>query len=154
MKVPLPSVTRAIADCLEKEGLTLPDGPLTTMYRAEIKKNVYYSKQYERVKKRNSFTICYNNYDNAKSYGFIECFICVHNAPIAILQPIHPLPTTCKDHFNISTSCLDSVSHIIPMSVTSLVCAVLADRIIEKCLFLEFGSNKYIVKFPSRVTFD
>lgn len=51
LKVPLPSVTHAIADCLEKEGLTLPDGPLTTMYRAEIKKNVYYSIQYERVKK-------------------------------------------------------------------------------------------------------
>lgn len=55
---------------------------------------------------------------------------------------------------NISTSCLDSVPHIIPVSVTSLVCAVLADRIIEKCVFLEFGSIKYIVKFPSTVTFD
>ena len=57
LKVLLPSMAQVLATYLEGEDLTLPAGPVTTVYRAEINGYFYYSRQYQRVKKRNSYTV-------------------------------------------------------------------------------------------------
>ena len=54
-----PPVIEALRQCLCSHGLALPCGSITTVYRVAIQGNVYYGKSYERVKKRNSYTIVY-----------------------------------------------------------------------------------------------
>ena len=41
-------------------------GSITTFYRLELKGTILYSRQYQRVKKRNSYTISYHDVDGSK----------------------------------------------------------------------------------------
>lgn len=152
LKAHLPCILSAVVECLQSDGLDLPDGPLTTMYRAEINGNLYYSKQYMRVKKRNSHTVSYN-LEGSKCFGFIECYIFVHNRFIAVIKHIHPLQVTCKDYFHLTCSprCCD---RIVPVTLMDSFSAVFIPNIIEKCLFIDFGYQQYIATFPSSILFD
>ena len=77
LKLFTPNVVSSINDCLHAEGLgELADGALPTVYRAEINGFVYHSRQYERVTKRNSFTISYKH-NNTHHFALIECFISI-----------------------------------------------------------------------------
>ena len=155
MKMLLPQMLSAIKECVQVEGLSLPDGPVTTMYRAEINGVVYYSRQYQRVKKRNSYTFSYLfGSERLKCFGFIECFVFIHNRVIAVFKRIHPLQVTCHEHFQLT--CPSSCSHIIPVSVCSSDSfgAIFASKIVQKCLFIECSSYQYVVFFPTSVLFD
>lgn len=71
------------------------------MYRLEIQGTVYYSGQYKRVKKRNSYTIVYVDKRRSKTIAFIEYFVFIHQKVIAILKPLLPMHVhvSCKEHF-------------------------------------------------------
>ena len=71
LKVVLPHVLCALKDCLLSNGSTFPQGPLRIVYRVEVRGKVYYSNQYQWVKKRNSFTIAYLDYNGLNKYGLI-----------------------------------------------------------------------------------
>ena len=155
LKMLLPQMLSAIKECVQVEGLSLPDGPVTTMYRAEINGVVYYSRQYQRVKKRNSYTFSYLfGSEHLKCFGFIECFVFIHNRVIAVFKRIHPLQVTCHEHFQLT--CPSSCSHIIPVSVCSSDSfgAIFASKIVQKCLFIECSSYQYVGFFPTSVLFD
>ena len=47
-------------------------GPVHIFYRLLVGNNVFYSKSYNRVKKRNSYTTTYNH-GGRKEYGFFFC---------------------------------------------------------------------------------
>lgn len=148
-----PDILSAVTHCVLEEGLGgLPDGALTTIYRVEIDGILYYSKQYERVSKRNSYIPSYQqSSEEKKCFGFIECFIYVHNNVIAVVKSINVLPDTHK-YFQLTSP--EMCSQILHVEVKHFFTAILASRIVKKCLFIEFGSLQCIVQFPSTVLFD
>ena len=124
---------------------------ITTFYRLELKGTVLYSRQYQRVQKRNSYTISYHDVDGSKKYAFIDYFVYVYNRVVSVLIPLHPIQTTCKDHFKLS---LDAVRHITTVQTQNSVCVCFTENILAKCLSVSFQSVEYVVEFPSSILFD
>ena len=146
LKFLLPHKHLAIAEFLRFKNLASPDGVLPTIYRAEINGCIYYSRQYKRMQKRNSYTVIYNDSQGTKCFGFVDCFVFIHNKLIALINHINSLDISCTEHINIHTSCC---THIIPMKTTSSYSAVYASNITEKCLFIDFSHRQYLLTFPS-----
>ena len=124
-----------------------------TMHRIEIRGTVLYTRQYKRVKKRNSYTIVYDK-NNSKQFGSIEYFVFIHEKVVAVLKPILPLNVNCKEHFNLSTTILDEISFVHPVYVSHTFTFCFVEEIVSKCLFVDFNLDKYIVQFPSSLLFD
>ena len=156
-KIHQPTAVASINQCLSTEGLDelpgaqLPGAYVPTVYRIEIYRSVYYSRQYERVTKRNSYTIQYRTCDSQLQFAFIECFVFLHDNILAVLTPIIVSETTYH-HFNLTSARL--CSHIFHVDALGSFVTVTATKIVKKCLYIEFDSRKYIVNFPSTVLFD
>ena len=73
LKTPLPTDADALSDFLLNYELRLPPGPLTTIYRVEFQGVTYYSRAYERVKKRNSYTVMYCS-NGQERFGIIDSY--------------------------------------------------------------------------------
>lgn len=156
LKVLSPNVHSALTNLFTAEGLDVPFGSVTTFYRVEFKGIILYSRQYQRVKKRNSYTVSYRDVSGSTSFALIDYFVFVHNKVIAILKPLQTIETTCKEHFKLTTSALDAVGHIVPVQIDeSSVCVCFLEQILSKCLFLSFNSAvQYVVSFPCTILFD
>ena len=131
----------------------VPCRPLTTVYRIEFQGVVYFSKAYQRVKKRNRYTVLYQN-DEQEEFGLIEYFLFLHHKIIVVLKLLSPIPVTCKSHFNLSTTVLDTVSFLTPVVKTNTVECCFVEDFVRKCLFIDFNSIQYVCQFPSTITFD
>lgn len=131
----------------------VPTGSITTFYRLQIGGTILYSRQYKRVKKRNSYTISYRDANGIKKYAFIDFFVYLHNKIACVLIPLQAMPITCKEHFKLTTGCLDDIGHLIPVQIQNSVCLCFSEEILAKCLFVSFQSVHYVLEFPS-VLFD
>ena len=152
MRIPLPCIMEALEDLLQRNNMELPSAPLTVAYRAECQGIAYYSRQYARVKKRNSYTVMYWD-SGVKHFGLIEYFAFVQQRLIAILKPLIPVQTSCKQHFHLSTDVLDTLSFLMPVArMDSIKCCFVED-FSAKCLSVNFGTEYYVLKFPSSVMF-
>lgn len=154
LQVALPSIIHALAEYLRTHNLVLAPGQLVTMYRIEIRGTIYYSRQYQRVKKRNSDTIIYMDQNNLNKFALIEYFVYIHQRVIAVLKPLIPLYACCKEHFNLSTTIVDDVSFLNPVTIGDSYSFCFAEDIVCKCLFVDFSSIQYVVQFPSSTIFD
>ncbi len=97
-KALLPAVLEKLSVFLSAFGLDITSGLHTaTSYRIEIRGNIYYSRAYQRVKERNSYTVAYLS-NGAKKFALIEYFVYLHNRVLAVLNPLSF--TTCKYHFD------------------------------------------------------
>ena len=117
---------------------------LDSFYRLELKGTILYSRQYQRVKNRNSYTISYHDVDGSKKYA-----VYIHNRVVAVLIPLEAMQTSCKQHFKLTCSSLDNVGHIIPVQMQKSVCVCFSEKILAKCLFVSFQSEEYVVECPS-----
>ena len=129
-----------------------------TVYRVELRGQTFYSRMYARVKKRNSYTICYLDRNRMLNFAFIEYFVYVCNSVVAILLPLLPLQHGSLDVlFGLNTGYLpaNQSSFIFPVKLANhLVYGCFAEDIQSKCLFLDFESSKYIVMFHSNIFYD
>lgn len=142
-----------ITDFLHKNDLAVPCGPLTTVYRVEFQGVVYFSRAYQRVKKRNSYTVLYRSGEQEK-LGIIEYYLFLHHRIIAVLKLLSPISVTCKSHFDLNTTVLDNVSYLTPVVKTNTVECCFVEDFATKCLFIDFNSIQYVCQFPSTITFD
>ena len=78
LKVHSPMVIHAM--CIRASGLDLVSNSVPTLYRVEMHGDVYYSKSYQRVTKRNSYTVFYLVNGRTK-YGFINYFVYILTSP-------------------------------------------------------------------------
>ena len=153
LKFVSPDVQEALMEMFEGQGIDI-SGSLTTFYRVDIHGTVFYSRQYQRVKKRNSYTIAYHHSASTTKYAFIEYFVYVQERVIAILTPLKPLHIACQDHFHLTTDALDKVLFLVPVEIESSVCVCFVEDIKAKCLFLNFHSSNYVVLLPATILFD
>ena len=61
LKVLAPDVHILLTNLFSADDEPVPLGSITTFYRLQLKGTVLYSHQYQRVKKRNSYTISYHD---------------------------------------------------------------------------------------------
>ncbi len=124
------------------------------MSKQEINGDTYHSRKYQRVLKRNSYTVAYRGLTGAKEFAFIEYFVHIQQRTIAILASLVPIQTNCTDHFQLSTSVLDTAGYISPVERETATKVCYVEDIMSKCLFLELPSFHYVVEFPTTVQFD
>ena len=140
---------QALNHCLNSNGLEpAASTSVATLYRVDILGKIFYSRSYQRVKKRNSYTVSYISSHGDKQYAFVDYFVYVHNKVYAILTPLTLSPVSVEDHFNISIPVPFSQVREDDDSVE--VCPV--ENLDSKCVFINFGP--YVVEFPSKLTFD
>lgn len=60
-----------LKDFILSNNLVLPPTSITIVYRVELRGITYYSRQYERVTKRNSYTIAYLDTDGCNRFALI-----------------------------------------------------------------------------------
>ena len=153
LQTPMPCDAVALTNFLHKHELELPSGQLTRIYRIEFQGVIYYSRTYQRVKKRNSYTVLYQS-DAQERFGIIEYFVFLHQKIIAVLKLLSPISVTCKDHFNLSTTVLDTVSFLTPVVKSNTVECCFVEDFVNKCLFIDLNSIQYVCQFPSTLNFD
>ena len=150
LKVPGPEVLSALSDF----GIELPQSQFIALYRIQLRGTIFYSRQYGRVTKRNSYTVMYQDRTKqCKQYGAIDYLLYVKKSILAILKPLCPTPGSCRDHFDINTSILD-LHKFLHRFIEDGYVVCLAEDIMNKCVFLDFDCAKYIVTFPSCIMFD
>lgn len=134
-KIHQPAVIGSINECLRAEGLEelpsdqLPSAHVSTIYRTEIRGSVYFSRQYERVTKINSFTIQYKDSGGLLKYAFIECFVFVHDRILALLTPVNVSGSTYQ-HFHLTSARL--CNHIFHVDTLGSFITVTATKIVKK----------------------
>ena len=62
--------------------------------RACVKKTVYYSRLYTRIKTRNCYTVCYKDGDDYEQFGLLEYFLTLQNMSVAV-TPLRRTPDFC-----------------------------------------------------------
>ena len=103
-------------------------------YRALVGTNLYYSSQYGRVKKRNSYTVLYAVQGNRPEIGQIQYFVCVHGCAFAVMRVFNVI-STCTALFQIPHAALD-YSTILPVEYQPHEKLVNISFLHRKCVFM------------------
>ena len=136
LTLPLQSVISALT---ELPDLEMPRGQFMTIYRIELQGTVFYSQQYERVTKRNSYTVVYRDNSTLRKFGAIQYFLYVQRKVIAILKPLSPIRgLSCKEHFDLNTTAIDIASFLHPVNTEDRFDVCFAESIVCKCLFIDY----------------
>ena len=125
-------------------------------YRTDQDNVLYYSRNYRRVKSRNSYIVWFKDAGSCIQFGQIEFFVSVSGKIFALVLKLEVQAVSCQEHFNISHSSLDtlSVSKIVPIVHGSgrLVC-IPAANLICKCVFISIDDDlskcEYVISFPN-----
>ena len=101
-------------------------------------REMLYSSTYKRIKKRNSYTVVFQD-SGCAAYGQILFFVSASNNVFAFVSKFEVLRATCQSHFGLSHDSLDklSASRIVPIESNSgeLVC-IPASQLQAKCIFV------------------
>ena len=65
-----------------------------TFHRMQVNGKVYHSREYKRMKTRNSCTICYSA-DGQEKYGLIEFFTCLPTCTVAVITQLETSSNYC-----------------------------------------------------------
>lgn len=120
-----------------------------------------YSKDYPRMKKRNSYTVKFISSEGSIQFGFIQSFVRVKKFFLAIVQPFevvsrswslsnkHNLPRRLSKY---SLHDLAVHMHRIDMTVMLPFIAILIKNILSKCVFIQISDDPnyaHISEFPN-----
>ena len=126
--------------------------------RLQAGSQVYHSRMYKRVSKRNSYTVAYRK-GRSIVYGQIEMYFCAGaNAHLQHGAVIVPMPTAVKQCISEQNDILGitPVSHIVVLNQPKQNQAdiVSVDDIVELCVFIELSDITYVAHFPNRYEKD
>ena len=118
-------------------------------YRLEVNGQLFYSAQYSRIHKRNSYTIMYTDVTGQRKFGLVQYFITPGDVVLAGVRTLVQLGVTCQEHFQLTSPAVDKASKFTlvrdseVLDVTSVDC-------IQKCMYISFSSSpiKYVIAFP------
>ncbi len=125
--------------------IDVPKG--TIFFRAVVGRSTYYSLQYGRTT-RNSYTVCYID-NGVEKFGFIRYFVCLQSTSLAVITPLTPTCNYCYPQ-TISVLC----ERVIPVVVQSSFVAMSVKCLLYKCVYIDFGSSKFIAKLPNQIYDD
>ena len=126
-------------------------------YRAEKQNTVFYSAQYKRVKKRNSYVVLYRGRDGENKFGIIQYFFVLHtfSMPLVAMKVLKPSATSLHDHFQVTEPTIDNISpFVIPVTECDEFDVTDLGRLEEKCVYVAFSSefvDRYVIRFPHKL---
>jgi hypothetical protein len=125
---------------------------ITTFTRLLKDGAIYYSKEYSRVKTRNSYTVGFMDGTTFNMmFGQILYFVIIKNQAMAMINVL--MPSSAQTAFQLTFGDLDS--RVFPVSSTTNVMAVPVECIEEKCIFVSVGADKnFVARFCSKVHLD
>ena len=88
-----------------------PERRVRVLYRVEISGQLYSSAHYNRVKRRNTYTVMYTNNNGIDTFGLVQYYIfAADKIVLAVIERLNRLPVSCQEHFQLTSDALDSVS--------------------------------------------
>jgi hypothetical protein len=111
--------------------------------KVKVNGEVYYSQRYDRLKSRNSFTVCYEE-DDAEKYGLVRYFLSIPGRVVAVVVP---LSVSTPPHYPSQLNILNM--RIIPVALSSTICAVPIKALVCKCVYVHCASGMFIVRKPN-----
>ena len=127
--------------------------------RAIIKGKVYYSMEYKRVKKRNSYTVAFKDSSRPSSicFGLIQRFIATSSSQLAVIQQL--IVSDVNLPFEISGALVTSetLDLLLNSYITykeSCLIYVLLDSILEKCFNLSNSNWKVLTVLVNKVEIE
>ena len=129
-----------------------PERRVRVLYRVEISGQLYSSARYNRVKRRDTYTVVYTNNNGVDTFGLIQYYIFAANKVVlAVIERLNRLSISCQEHFQLTSAALDSVSCLgsFPVRPSGTLDVVGLSNIKEKCLHIELStSTQYISRIP------
>ncbi len=130
---------------------------LQTFKRVELHGTTYYSETYDRVKKRNGYTVSYSESDDGhRQFGLVQLYVLSDAGMLALVQVLEQV-----DHCPLFDGFTNGGVRPRPLSTTfsvkrGVLRAVPVDFIQEKSLFVEMNglACTYVVCFPNAVEFS
>lgn len=122
-------------------------------YKMMIRKSLFFSLEYKRVKSRNSYTVVYIE-DGREQFGKILFFLQLYTTSFVVLSNLQSLPVTCQAHFGLAHSALDIVHKLIPVNDGDSLKCVPASAIVCKCVYMAIDGKTYVVTFPNELLDD
>ena len=127
-------------------GLDVPMG--RKFYRIQLGSKVYHSLEYERVKKRNSYTIAYTK-DGEERYGLIRFFLSLPTGTVAVLSPLNS-----SSNFIYPTQLSILRSRVIPVVLEVNIIVVCVSCLVDKCVYVNLPGCMYIARLPNGLLTD
>ena len=124
----------------------LADGTLYNVAYRTVQDNVlYYSRNYKRVKLRNSYNVrVKDDRSRIPQLGQLQFFLSILDKVFAFVLKLQAQPVSCQEHFSISHDSLDiiHISKIVPIEHGSerLVCNP-ASNLVSKCVFIAIDDD-------------
>lgn len=110
------------------------------VYQVEISGQLYSSSQYNRTKRRNTYTVLYTNKNGINAVGLIQYYMCAADKLVlAVIEILEQLPVSRQEHFQLTSAAIDSFSclAILPVRPSGCLDVVELSRIKEKCIYIE-----------------
>ena len=111
--------------------------------KVKVNSEIYYSQRYDRLRSRNSYTVCYQE-DDTEKYGLIQYFLSIPGQVVAVVVPLF---IRAPPHYPSQLNILNK--RIIPVALSSTVCAVPIKALVCKCVYVHCGSGMFIVRKPN-----
>jgi len=148
------TILHLLNQCLLRRGIlqTSLRGRQKTFHRLQLNGEVYYSQNYRRVKKRNSYTVSYKNEELSECFGQILFFVLVDShTSLAVIRRFTVIEGGAMSHFRLSIP----VQGIIPVVETERNDVIFVENIQQKCLCLDISpSCKCVATFPNAIMCD
>lgn len=115
---------------------------LVAFYRLQIGSEIFYSSKYERVKKRNSFTVTYLDNCQQLKFGFIDLFLYIHGQTFAVIKQL-PTINTSQQLFQLPVEC----PKIVPVNVSvddDSVDVIPVANLSQKSLFIHVSPHSFV----------
>ena len=132
------------------------DQEVQKFFRVVVNKNIYFSKEYSRVKARNSFTVEYIcPLQGTRNIGSILYFVKHLHVTFAVVNELVPL-SNVSAYFSLPTNCLNVLhcSGVKPVAVGATITYVPVQNILKKAIFINFNVQCYVATFPSSIVND
>lgn len=134
------------------------DTRVQAFYKAKIGNCIYFSANYGRVCKRNSYTVLYKK-AGVEEFGMIQFFFTIPllSMPLVVIKRLESITVSSQDHFDLTDPAIGSIDHIIPVEETGELYVTELKSIERKVLYIHFPSgfsDKYICLFPTQWMHD
>lgn len=121
---------------------------VTSFKRAQVKGTTYFTEAYDRVQKRNGYTVMYQQSGGQPEFGLLQIFIKLNSCILALvcnLEPVNfPLLAGLGPFRGLQNTVAVARGGLRAIPITSIQ---------EKCMFIEISSlpRAYVVRFPNLV---
>lgn len=125
----------------------MPEESVKSFKRLEMKGMMFYSETYDRVMKRNGYTISFLAPEGALQYGFVQIFVWTKAGVLALVRLLEPTDFPLISALDRDNAPLRNTFAVKRTSLQTIPIGWIQ----EKCMFIDISgtSRSYVVTFPN-----